>query len=817
MSTPSETFNSVAGRIGAWRTDSNAGGPSRESGARRAKLRGMLSGLKDVYDQKTAGLGSSFRGVDDFEGGMAEAYPDANITRSGHEEMVLFPSYSRRHVATAPANETDSGAEDETDGAGEAPVHQHWDQYEDRDAVVDVDVRGWIYTPHKGPMNRKQRLALGIARQLAGLPAPASPSKSPSNSRDSSPHPIRQRMEEHNARKEQRLIDEETENMVHHAKEEAHKAERGEYSEGRSSLPKPPQIDRLQSGSSINSLTMAQKRASWNIPSEMSQDEVSVANSNLMSRLSPFYANPQGNTPVSAFFYNETDSRQRTIYTNAYGQFALRASLDFVPTHVRVLAGEDLSANQDVKIMEASGISVISDIDDTLKHTNMIGGAREAFRNAFLRNLEDLVVDGVHEWFTRLHDLGVHFHYVSNSPWQLFPALSRFFASVNLPPGSFHLKQYSGMLQGIFEPVAERKKSTLDRIARDFPERKFLLIGDSGEADLEVYLDFVRENPGRVLGIFIRDVTTPASSKGYFDSNLRSSVSGANTPASTASRNQSSVTNSDEHDPELKAAIDASLREFEAEEARRTGTSNTSRSRPLTSRRKSDDLISFSDSDTETKTAPIPPPSRRKPIADRQSSTSSASAKLPPPKPHKKPTLRSSSVQSAESDTAKSGPPIPPKRASTIPTPTPDLSNSLNNTPKPTPPTLPTRNTTTYTDAARSTLASAYNALPAAPWSAAPPPAPPRRPNGSQPTPNTAAAAAGMTRAETNRLELWKRRWANAEHTLRKEGILLRTWKVGSDALPDSERIVKRELEAQERKRDKEGGRFGRAGKLIDN
>ncbi len=41
------------------------------------------------------------------------------------------------------------------------------------------------------------------------------------------------------------------------------------------------------------------------------------------------------------------------------------------------------------------------------------------------------------------------------------------------------------MLQGIFEPVAERKRDTLDRIIRDFPERKFLLVGDSGEADLE--------------------------------------------------------------------------------------------------------------------------------------------------------------------------------------------------------------------------------------------------------------------------------------------------------------------------------------------
>src|SRR3978361_675144 len=72
------------------------------------------------------------------------------------------------------------------------------------------------------------------------------------------------------------------------------------------------------------------------------------------------------------------------------------------------------------------------------------------------------------------------------------------------------------MLQGIFEPVAERKKGTLEKIMRDFPERRFILIGDSGEADLEVYTDVVLANPGKVLAIYIRDVTTPSTQ--FFDS-----------------------------------------------------------------------------------------------------------------------------------------------------------------------------------------------------------------------------------------------------------------------------------------------------------
>ncbi len=81
------------------------------------------------------------------------------------------------------------------------------------------------------------------------------------------------------------------------------------------------------------------------------------------------------------------------------------------------------------------------------------------------------------------------------------------------------------MLQGIFEPVAERKKGTLDRIMRDFPERKFILVGDSGEADLEVYTDLALASPGRILAVFIRDVTTPEQ-VGCFDSTASGPTNG---------------------------------------------------------------------------------------------------------------------------------------------------------------------------------------------------------------------------------------------------------------------------------------------------
>jgi len=324
-------------------------------------------------------------------------------------------------------------------------------------------------------------------------------------------------------------------------------------------------------------ITPLQKRSTWKELSQMSPAELATANGNLLTRLKPFMHNPLANTPISAFFYNEQASRQLTVYTNDKGIFSFHAALDFVPTHVRVLAGENLSATEEIRVTSPKGVSLISDIDDTVKHSAIGGKYQDIFRNVFIRDLSDLTIEGVREWYNTLYDMGVKMHYVSNSPWQLYPVLTTFFKLAHLPKGSFHLKQYAGMLDGIFEPVAERKKASLSKIMRDFPDRKFMLVGDSGEADLEVYTDVALDHPGRVLGIFIRDVTTTVKT-GYFDPSVGSG-GGSGKHSRNHSRHQSGDSlamskrlsrpvDIKEDDQDLQAAIVTSLADME-EEARR--------------------------------------------------------------------------------------------------------------------------------------------------------------------------------------------------------------------------------------------------------
>jgi phosphatidate phosphatase APP1 len=112
--------------------------------------------------------------------------------------------------------------------------------------------------------------------------------------------------------------------------------------------------------------------------------------------------------------------------------------------------------------------------------------------------------------YRKLADRGAVFHYVSSSPWQLYPPLRRFFDSSGLPVGSFHLRSFrlkDESFLNLFKSSRETKPGVIEALLAAFPRRDFVLVGDSGEADPEIYGDVARRYPGRVRAILIRNVT----------------------------------------------------------------------------------------------------------------------------------------------------------------------------------------------------------------------------------------------------------------------------------------------------------------------
>lgn len=106
-----------------------------------------------------------------------------------------------------------------------------------------------------------------------------------------------------------------------------------------------------------------------------------------------------------------------------------------------------------------SPIRVISDVDDTIKLSGILLGARTVFHNVFVKDLTDNVIPGMGEWYASMWKNGVRFHYVvsfgvspgrldltdvlqSNGPFEYLPVLNEFFEISKLPPGEYHVREH---------------------------------------------------------------------------------------------------------------------------------------------------------------------------------------------------------------------------------------------------------------------------------------------------------------------------------------------------------------------------------------
>ena len=154
-----------------------------------------------------------------------------------------------------------------------------------------------------------------------------------------------------------------------------------------------------------------------------------------------------------------------------------------------------------------AAFAVISDIDDTVVRTNatsLLGMTRSILRNAAAR----LPFEGVAELYRALHRDRNPIFYVSSSPWNLYELLHDFMDINGLPHGPMFLQDW-GIDEStlIIDSHVDHKLAQIRILVDYYPEMTFVLIGDSGQHDPEIYLRVIQSYPQRVLAAFIRDVT----------------------------------------------------------------------------------------------------------------------------------------------------------------------------------------------------------------------------------------------------------------------------------------------------------------------
>ncbi|CCE79374.1 Piso0_001433 [Millerozyma farinosa CBS 7064] len=420
--------------------------PASVSSSRKQRLLYFAKATRDNYIPRITGSVTSLAtGVSNRTLGTSDYYDeDGNVRLPKGTSVTLYPTYTRQV-----------------------------------DGKYYVSVKGWLSCP--GVMSRKNRLILSLARQI-----------SRSNATTGSTVQAIDKLENENLRQDVFSSRDSSSSEIESVNSETSSLQ----SSIKTDVETNPNSSTLESG-------LIQNSASTN------SDDM------LRERLSSFMARsiPSAKLEIMIGSVKSLDLHDLSTTitsTDNNGHFEVCVTVYYEPSIVQVKSAteEQVFAFQDLMLMPNDGIGWISDIDDTIKYTGVVGDKRELMRNLLINEVSKWRIPSIVEWYRRIQNSSpVSFHYVSNSPWQLFPSIDKYFKEAALPKGSIHLKQYTGnIISSLLEPSSSRKRVALNEILTDFPTKKFICIGDSGEQDLEAYVDLAKSYPSRVLGIYIRYV-----------------------------------------------------------------------------------------------------------------------------------------------------------------------------------------------------------------------------------------------------------------------------------------------------------------------
>jgi phosphatidate phosphatase APP1 len=156
---------------------------------------------------------------------------------------------------------------------------------------------------------------------------------------------------------------------------------------------------------------------------------------------------------------------------------------------------------------------ILSDIDDTVMVTALPRPLLAAWNTFIVDEHARMAVPGMAVLFERLTTAhpGAPVFYLSTGSWNVVPTLTRFLARHLYPRGPLLLTNWGPTPDRWFRSGREHKRASLRRLAREFPAVRWLLVGDDGQHDEEIYAEFVASHPDNVAGVAIRRLSPTQS------------------------------------------------------------------------------------------------------------------------------------------------------------------------------------------------------------------------------------------------------------------------------------------------------------------
>lgn len=167
-------------------------------------------------------------------------------------------------------------------------------------------------------------------------------------------------------------------------------------------------------------------------------------------------------------------------------------------------------------VLATARFGVISDIDDTVVWTNVANKLKMLLMLSRSSAHTRKPFKGVAAFYQALRkgasgDEGNPIFYVSSSPWNLYTPLVDFMQMQGIPKGPVFLKDFGDHTLFASRDHHTHKLASIEQILQSFPDLQFILIGDSGEQDPEIYSRVVEMYPGRVRVIYIRNMNPDPS------------------------------------------------------------------------------------------------------------------------------------------------------------------------------------------------------------------------------------------------------------------------------------------------------------------
>ena len=158
----------------------------------------------------------------------------------------------------------------------------------------------------------------------------------------------------------------------------------------------------------------------------------------------------------------------------------------------------------------AAQYGVISDLDDTVLQSHVSSLLRAA-QMLLLENARTrLPFPGVAAFYRALErgrSSGPRnpIFYVSAGAWNLYDLVIEFLDAHRIPRGPTLLRDWD--LGTDILRTDGHKSAIIRDVLETYPTLPFILVGDSGQSDPEIYAEIVRAHRGRVLAIYIRNVS----------------------------------------------------------------------------------------------------------------------------------------------------------------------------------------------------------------------------------------------------------------------------------------------------------------------